>query len=56
MVDLTVFLFGDFNVDFLQNISNELLNILESYDFKNCHTLIIRPISGTSMDNVFSNI
>lgn len=47
---------GDSNIDFLNEVSNTLLNLLESYDFKNCHTLITRPISATSIDNAFTNL
>lgn len=47
---------GDSNVDFLHNGSADLLNLLESYDFKNCHTFITRPLSGKSIDNIYSNI
>ena len=47
---------GDSNNDFLNEMSNTLLNLLESYDFKNCHTLITRPISATFVDNAFTNI
>lgn len=50
-------LVGDTNVDFLMNpLANVLSDLFSSYDFKNCHTLVTRPCSGTSIDNVFSNI
>lgn len=48
---------GDSNIDFLEtSVSHELNAIIESYDFKNCHTFITRPDSGTSIDIVFSNM
>lgn len=48
---------GDSNINFLdESMSQELNSIIESYDFKNCHTFITRPRSGTSIDTVFSNI
>ena len=46
----------DSNIDFLNEVTNTLLNLHESYDFKICHTLITRPISVTSIDNAFTNI
>lgn len=48
--------FGDSNIDFLQNsLSLEVINLLSSFNYKNCHKLITRPVSGTCIDNVFSN-
>lgn len=48
---------GDSNIDGSSNIcSGELLNLLGYYDFENCHTLITRPDSRTSIDHVYSNI
>ena len=35
---------GDSEIDFLNEVSNTLLNLLESYDYKNCQTLITCPI------------
>lgn len=50
-------LVGDSNIDSLNNSSSEeLVNLLANYDFKNCHTLITRPDSGTSIDHIYSNI
>lgn len=47
---------GDSNIDFINNTSADLINMLSSFDYKNCHTLITRPVSGTCIDNVYSNI
>lgn len=48
---------GDSNIDLLSDtVSRELLNILHHYDFENSHCLISRPKSGTSIDNIYSNI
>lgn len=48
---------GDSNVDFLNSpLSANLLEIISSFNYRNCHNLITRPKSGTSIDNVFSNI
>lgn len=48
---------GDANVDALDtNSSNELFNLLSTYDYRNCHELITRPLSGTSIDHIYSNI
>lgn len=48
---------GDSNVDFLQGSSSHILmDLLNCYDCRNCHNLVSRPISGTSIDNIFSNI
>lgn len=47
----------DSNIDFLRNpLSFELSDILSSFNYKNCHTLITRPESNTCIDNVYSNI
>lgn len=48
---------GDSNIDFLKNRSSvDIINILTSFNYNNCHTMITRPESGTSIDNVYSNI
>ena len=47
---------GDSNIAFLENISDDFSNLLWNSDFKNCHTLLTRPSSGKSIDNVFSNL
>lgn len=48
---------GDSNMDFLNMSLTEQLNtIIDSYDCVNCHTFVTRPASGTSIDNVFSNL
>lgn len=50
-------LVGDSNIDVLNTTSSfELFNLLHHYDFKNCHSLITRPSSGSSIDNVYTNI
>lgn len=48
---------GDSNIDFLNNsLSTNVMDILTSYGYRNCHTLVTRPGSGTCIDNVYSNI
>lgn len=48
---------GDSNIDVLHgNSSEELLNLITNYSFENCHTMLTRPVSGTSIDHVYSNI
>lgn len=48
---------GDSNIDVLTNHSSQdLLNTLNSYDFKNCHLMITRPKSKTSIDHIYSNV
>lgn len=47
---------GDSNVDFLNSSSDDVSNIICHYDFCNCHYLITRPTSKTSIDNTFSNL
>ncbi|XP_075167483.1 uncharacterized protein LOC142239575 [Haematobia irritans] len=48
---------GDSNVDFLSNAASEDVRVLiESFDVRNCHSLVTRPLSGKSIDNVFSNL
>lgn len=48
---------GDSNIDLsMDNASGDLLNMLHQYDYKSCHCLITRPRSGTSIDNIFSNM
>lgn len=50
-------LVGDANIDLLnKNMSQELINLLKSFDFRNCHDLITRQISGTSIDHVYTNM
>lgn len=45
------------NIDF-HNVtdSQDLENILSSYNYKRCHQLLTRPCSGACIDNVYSNI
>lgn len=48
---------GDSNVDVLQISSScDLIDVLSSFNYRNCHTLITRPESGTSIDNVYTNL
>lgn len=48
---------GDSNIDILNlHLSEELLNLLTNFNFENCHTMITRPVSGTSIDHIYSNI
>lgn len=48
---------GDSNIDCLDRQSSaELLNLLANFNFMNCHTMITRPQSGTSIDHVYSNV
>lgn len=47
---------GDSNIDFLNSsLSSDLSNLLHDFDYKSCHSLITRPYSGKSIDNIFSN-
>lgn len=49
--------FGDSNIDALQNVGyQELSEILDSYDYKNCHNLVTRPCSKSSIDHMYSNL
>ena len=47
---------GDSNIDFFESISDDFSNLLLHYDFKNRHTLVTRPSSGKSIDNMFSHL
>ncbi|XP_075163349.1 uncharacterized protein LOC142235983 [Haematobia irritans] len=54
--DPTIIL-GDSNIDFLEySASRDILNLLHSYGYDNCHYLVTRPMSRTCIDNVYSNI
>ncbi|XP_075163372.1 uncharacterized protein LOC142236006 [Haematobia irritans] len=48
---------GDANIDLLEHrVFADLLNILMNFDFRNCHELVTRPQSESSIDHVYSNI
>lgn len=48
---------GDSNIDILnQHQSEELVNLLNSFNFVNCHNMITRPCSNTCIDHVYSNL
>lgn len=49
--------FGDANIDVPNGyISFNLVELLSLFDFANCHRLVTRPESKTSIDHVYSNI
>lgn len=48
---------GDSNINVLRSpLTEELFNLLQSYNYVNCHNLVTRPARSSSIDNVFSNI
>ncbi|XP_075163257.1 uncharacterized protein LOC142235890 [Haematobia irritans] len=51
------FFVGDSNINSLQTTSfQSISNLLQCYNFSNRHNLITRPDSGSSIDNVYSNL
>lgn len=48
---------GDSNIDILnQSSSEELINLLNNYNLKNCHNMLTRSVSGSSIDHIYSNV
>lgn len=52
------FFVGDINIDMLCNNrdKNLLNNLFSEFDMHSCHNLVTRPLSGTSIDCVFTNL
>lgn len=49
--------FGDSNIDAIQKVCFQGLSaLLHSCDYKNCHNLVTRPCSKSSIDHVYSNL